>query len=71
MAEINRVYRWGVYRLRLREAHIRKWARLSARIFAACHPEFRKVLTAGERSEQYADEYARAATRLDTWYEQM
>jgi len=41
------------------EDQIRKVARWFTRAYAACNPQFLRVLTAGERCEQYADYYAK------------
>lgn len=46
------------------EVQLRHWARWLTRLYVALHPEYKSVLTAGERSEQYADFYARTVMCL-------
>lgn len=46
------------------ESRVRELARMFAQSYAHNHPEFDRVLTAGERREQYADHYARTIMRL-------
>ena len=41
------------------EAQIRKIARAFTWMYAYVNPQFKRVLTAGERREQYADYYAK------------
>lgn len=51
-------------RVRTSPSGMRWVARILTTLYAQQHPEFQRVLTAGERREQYADHYARTIMRL-------
>jgi len=56
--------KWSTTGVWVNEHLARSFARGHVLVHAILHPEFSRVLTAGERREQYADEYARTIMRL-------